>query len=82
MKFSFDGLIVSVERGAFIPPAVSIAEQQAGLNLSSKLKTVPLILWSNLEVKMFRAILKGMSELGIDEIGKRLLLYWKWKIVR
>jgi hypothetical protein len=32
MKFSFIGLIVSVERGAFIPPAVFSAEQHSGLN--------------------------------------------------
>jgi hypothetical protein len=32
MKFSFDGLIVSVERGVFIPPAGFIAEQHSGLD--------------------------------------------------
>jgi hypothetical protein len=31
-KFSFDGFIVSIERGTSIPPAVFIAEQQSGLN--------------------------------------------------
>jgi hypothetical protein len=53
-----------------------------GSILSSKLKAISLILGWNMEVEMFRAILKDMSELGIDEIEKRLLFYWKWKIVR